>query len=323
MTITTQNTITEKPIEKKPIEEKPLIKLKTKYPIIVKKEIVIKIARKPRILDEISNDATCNLGSYFKNGRNVGTGLTEEEKISLLPDILNIPATDPSFRKNLEEYFIEQDIKVDPVKGLVLNIGYDIIGIDEDGKDIIRPHNVFDYVHYKWAIDNPKVASSFELTKLGYDVYNFYVEDKGKALEERKKLANIKQEANKQFLELTYGDKAFDNKDKIEWIFFLTKEEHGDFGKSSTLDEKVMVIQELIENKPETFLEKIKDSNLETKVFILKCIEFNVLKKVGNSIFNIDEEIGRDIDEAVLYLKSASNSAVYVKLKAKLEAQSR
>ena len=53
---------------------------------------------------------------------------------------------------------------------------------------------------------------------------------------------------------------------------------------------------------------------------INECISKEILRKVGNAIFNADENIGNSMDEAVLYLKDKQNSGVYTMLKARLES---
>jgi hypothetical protein len=90
--------------------------------------------------------------------------------------------------------------------------------------------------------------------------------------------------------------------------------------KKLDAEDKELRLEKILKSDPAGFLGIATNKDLEIISMINECISKEILRKVGNAIFNADENIGNSMDEAVLYLKDKQNSGVYTMLKARLES---
>ena len=63
----------------------------------------------------------------------------------------------------------------------------------------------------------------------------------------------------------------------------------------------------------------IEDKNLEVKAEVEELVSAGVLRRIGNQVVYLDEVIGEDLDDAVVYLKNKKNSGILTILRAKLK----
>ena len=61
------------------------------------------------------------------------------------------------------------------------------------------------------------------------------------------------------------------------------------------------------------------DKDLELKAEIESMIEAGVLRKIGNQVIYIDEVLGEDMKDTIVYLKNKKNSGTLTILRAKLK----
>ena len=78
-------------------------------------------------------------------------------------------------------------------------------------------------------------------------------------------------------------------------------------------------LYEIKNSNPKKFVRIATDKNLELKAEIEEMVTAGVLRKIGNQIIYIDEVLGENMDNAVVYLKDKKNSGTLTVMRAKLK----
>jgi len=247
--------------------------------------------------DNIYEEAKQEIGPAFSSNGKTATGLSLDEVKLLMPKVINIPESDNSFYQEVERYFANLSFDV-PKTGVQLEIGVDSNKM---------PVNVEDFVKYRFALANPLVAGHGNKPNRSH---RFVIVDIAAAKEAEYETLKLQKEAYKEFIKLT-GDT--DRMDMVLRVFNVNP-------KKLDTEDKELRLEKILKSDPAGFLSIATNKDLEIISMINECISKEVLRKVGNAIFNADENIGNNMDEAVLYLKDKQNSGVYTMLKARLES---
>lgn len=266
---------------------------------------IIEIRRKgntSRLPDEVYDESKQNIGSTFTPSGDVNTGLTREEEKKYMPYILGMSDTDVNFPREVKEYFKSLTINV-PKKGVKLEIGLD------DNKE---PINVLEWIKYKFALANSAVSREEQAdgSNVSGRALRFFIYDRTRKLEQEAKQTTSRKSALKEFIQLTADTKRMD---MVLRIFGYNPETMDALEKEPLLEKAAM-------EDPVKFVATVQDKNLEVNAFIKECLSKQILRKEGNTIFNVDDPIGASMEEAVAYLRDAKNSDVVVTLKARLKA---
>jgi hypothetical protein len=252
-----------------------------------------------RLPDDVYQESKRKVGSTFTASGDVRTGLTMTEEKEIMPFILGISTSDVNFHREVKEFFKTLTIEV-PVGGVKLEAG-----LDEKG----NPINALDYIKYKFAISHPDVAME-ENGEIRHSTYKFYIHDKAAKLEKEHKESLVRKEALKEYIKLTGNEKRMD----------MVLRVLGADPASMNEKEKELFLEKEATTSHELFLKVVQDKNLETVSFIQECLSKGVLRKEGNTLFNIDEAIGANQEEAIAYLQDKKNSDVLMTLNARLKA---
>lgn len=265
-----------------------------------KQEIQIRRVEKKSHLDpSIIANTFKTLGSIFVNDAPL-RGLNKEEENHLMPKLLGIDEKDPNYHEKVRNYWLNKRLKI-PVEGLVLNVTL------KNDKGLPDPVNLKDYIDYRWALSHSYVAEEKEKMQPHQSFYLYNPE-----IEKRKKNTDFKVK-RKAYIALDKMEKDSEKKRMILSII-----EDVNVSSLDDVDVENTLIQS-IENNASNFLKVAEDKNLEMRAFITKLISKGILSKIGNSIYFIDDKLGSDFDETILYLKDKANSAVLMKLKEKDE----
>lgn len=263
---------------------------------------IIEIRRKgntSRLPDEVYDESKQNIGSTLTISGDIRTGLTREEERKLMPEILGMSPGDINFPREVKEYFKSLTINV-LKKGVKLETG-----LDDKG----NPLNPMDYIRYKFAISHPDVATEQEGI-LNKRSPRFHIYDKTSRLEKEAKQTSSRKEALKEYIQLTGDSKKADmvlrvlgyNPDALNAL------------------EKEPLLEKAAQENTLEFMHIVKDKSLETVAFIKECLSKGILRKEGNTIFDVDESIGSSMEEAVAFLSDKQHSDVVIKLQARLKA---
>jgi hypothetical protein len=247
---------------------------------------------------QVVADARKKLGSIYVS-RSPLRGLTRDEERKYLPQMLGISADHPDFERHARKFWADFSIDV-PSDGVVLNIT-----CNEKGE----PHNVDDWVKYKWAQKHRFVAGSFdEMRKdptTAYYIYNPEVETQ----RTNSKLQD-KKVAYKELIRLSTDVNAMSR------VLRILGTSNPDSLSSEQKENQLAV---LLEANPQRFIAVATDKNLETRDFIFQLVGNNILRHIGSAYLYMDETVGDTLDEAVSYVNNKRNSKVVAEMKAKLK----
>lgn len=247
-------------------------------------------------LDNIYEEVKQEIGFvFFSNGKIVIGFSFDEVKLFMLK-VINILELDNSFYQEVECYFVNLFFDVFKI-GVQLEIGID------SNKMFV---NVEDFVKYWFVFVNFLVV--------GYGIkfncsYCFVIVDIVVVKEVEYEILKFQKEVYKEFIKFI-GD--IDWMDMVLWVFNVNF-------KKFDVEDKELCLEKIFKLDLVGFLGIVINKDLEIISMINECISKEILCKVGNVIFNVDENIGNNMDEVVLYLKDKQNFGVYMMFKVWLE----
>lgn len=261
--------------------------------------ITVKRRKNPTNLpDHVYAESKRRIGSTFTSNGDVYTGLSFAEQHALMPYVVGVPATDPSFIKEVKDYFRNLTVEV-PLDGVLLEAG-----TDESGS----PLNVMEFVKYKFVVNHPHVAKDMESIAENRS-YKYYIYDAAKEKEEDFQELGVKKNAYKEFIKLSSEPK------KMDMVIRLYLENPNKMDSAA----KELFLEKVLEENPAGFLRTITDKDLEMRSFLEECITKEAVRKVGNAVLVGDEKIGDSVEEAILFLKDKKNSDTLTTLKARAQ----
>ena len=261
------------------------------------------IIRRKEILNylpkEIRAGAKIKIGSIYV-GRQPLKGVEGEEAHKLLGQILDVPPTHEAWPRLEKDFWASMYLKV-PFEGKELDIT-----VDEDG----NPHNVMDYITYKWCKKHRQVADSKEEMEKTTGK-KFYIYDPQRDLLKANAKVKIQKEADKEFI------MASTDVDKMRRLLrLLVKNSNPD--KLTALE----VENQLYKIKGEQavkFLKFVKDKDLDLRAEIEEMVSKDVLRKIGNQYIYGDETLGENITDTIVYFKNKKNSGAVNAIRAQLK----
>lgn len=253
-------------------------------------------------------------GAFAKDSARPITGLTIGEENLLMPLLLNIPTEDRDFRQKVTDYFHGINTRVKGGEnGTALEIGLEYgpdVELSEDGKTLLNPPlNIAHYVAWKHASVHPEVAESEDAGR-GNSLKAYYIYDPSAVSKGRVDVSDTKDKAIEAYLVVKKDIK------KVEMYLTLLGVNH----YSMSANDKVLKLREEASKKPVAFNKVHADKNKDVAYFIDQCIAYKVMKTVGTRILVTEsaEDIGRDREAAILYLKDTKHSKEVLTLKAQL-----
>jgi hypothetical protein len=249
------------------------------------------------------------IGSFYKVfGKVFASGLTREEEMLLLPELLGVfPEDKKEFRAAVNAYYRNINTKVPP-EGLKLNIGTEKGGAISDTN---IPLNIDNYLTYRHAVKHPSVAMSKEnAERMGF-LAQFYIVDKVKEIASASKINKLEDDASMHYFE------ARDNSFKTEQMLTLMGIKAGGL----TAKERPIRLKKLATIDPnqsdtvnikrlEKFIAVAKDKDLATKYDIVEMVRVDILERVKMKYLDKEsgEVIGDSLKETVLWFQDKGNS---------------
>jgi hypothetical protein len=262
-----------------------------------------------------------SIGSSLTESGATYKGLTHYEEELLMPRILNLPYSHHSFMEKSNEWFSDMKRKV-PITHLKLNIS-----LKDDSKPLSEnnlPVVLEDYVLYLYVTRGySRIAKSIdELDAKPYVV--IYIDDPKIEADTNNAAAMRKVDAIREF------GKIADNEIVLNAILKILsgkykKEKSGpviDVLHPETFDlkDKQTMISNIATANAEDFLAVVADTDLEKRAEAYEFISLNIIEDTGTTFVFAGREIGKTIEHVVAFIKSPSNSAVYISMKGRLEA---
>lgn len=239
------------------------------------------------------------IGPSWNKFGEVLKGVTGEEERLIMPDIIGVSLTDPSFARSISEFWFNITILVPSGDGVKLNVAVNEAGI---------PAAPLDYVKYKFAKKHLAVAPEEDLD--ANPAALFYIHDPATATEKRASQLDVRNKAKFKYLELIQDENKMDSVLSVLSTYknpvLLSK------------DEKILLLEDISAKKPVEFITTVEDTKLQAKSFIYRAINAGIFKESGSRIIYDDTILGEDLDSAVAFLKSKEGSRVYVSAEGKL-----
>lgn len=233
-------------------------------------------------------------------GRQPLKGVEGEEATRLLSGILDVPPGHADWPKQEKEFWASMSVKV-PFEGKELDIS-----VDEDG----NPHNVMDYITWKWCLKHRQVAESEAIMKQDGQK-RFYIYDPQKDLLKRNAEVKLKKEADKEFI------KVSSDVEKMRRLLRVLSK--GSKPETLTDMEIENQLYNIKNDKPSNFLKYSTDKNLDVRAELEEMIELGVLRTIGNQVIYGDETIGENITDTIVYFNNKKNSGQVNAMRAQLK----
>lgn len=289
----------------------------------LEKIVVLKLndkkERNPVLPKEFKDEVANRLGSEFKFGtRDCIRGLNPVQERILLPPIIGLQPQDASFPHKTREYWA--DFSVFPTAaGRYLNVATTEVEAVVGGEKITYDNPVVpeDYMIYQIARQSSKVASTPEQLQYPGE-YDFLLIDLSEMKAKEEETYKTKKNATLAFAKLVTD--ADSNRDRIDWVIQMLKEQEEFFNFRSSMADKEMFLDKKLSENPEKFLKVVKDPNLEIKALLRNAIYLGEISLEGDYYFLGETNIG-PAKAAVDWLKSSENSAKVIALKSRMETK--
>lgn len=176
--------------------------------------------------------------------------------------------------------------------------------------------NPLDYISYKILLSYKDDVAPTWADRLKKQTYKFVITSADEELTEKKSGFDSKKEAFK-----LYG-KIEDDKEKLIGILKLLTNKP--ISKDSSLKWIQTKVEEIIDNKPSSFVDLVKDSKLETKLLLSEAEDKKVVIKTGNKYSTIDGldlcENGQSpsFENAIAYLDNPKHQEIRNLIEAKI-----
>jgi len=265
------------------------------------KVIILKKVNKTKVPQDIYAGSNRKVGATLANSGEINTGLTLAERDKWLPPLVGIAANGQDFYAKVKDFYANMTIPV-PKE---LEIGFDK---DEN------PINVLEYLKYRFAKINKSVAATkAEADASASSNVLYYFSDPSGEKKQAYSELQAEKGAYKEYMKIA------DNPAKIEIIL----QAMGVDTRHLSENDQDLALNGMVKTEPLKVVTFIKDKHIETKAFIEQCISGEILRRVGQTILDGDENLGSTMEEAVLYLEDKVNSELYTTLKARTKAFSK
>ena len=134
--------------------------------------------------------------------------------------------------------------------------------------------------------------------------------DNEKDIRNKNKTIQVRKDADKEFI------KASSDEKKMDWLLRVLSKQNP---TKLTREQKENALYDIKDKDPAKFFKVAIDKDLELKAEIESMIEAGVLRKIGNQVIYIDEVLGEDMKDTIVYLKNKKNSGTLTILRAKLK----
>ena len=238
------------------------------------------------------------IGSVLKDRRPLGLADEELEK-DLLRRYADIRTEDRDFATKRKKFWQEMRVIV-PAEGKVLDIS-----TNADG----QPEKLEDFLIFKWLENHPMVGESKQ-AMIDDANKEYYIYDPNEEIKSENNQAKLRKDAYKALIKLEDDEAVVD-----QLIRLLTSKNPEKLSK----DVKENELEQVARNTPKRFLRYAEDKNLAIRAEVEEMVEYGVLRKSGNQYIYMDEVIGENMDDAIIYFKNERNSSTLLDLRAKLE----
>lgn len=306
-----------------------------KFPYSEHKEVYIRRKKQQgAIPGQDPEEAIAKIGSSYA-GSTPLQGLTYAEQKRFLPNIIGINSDSQNWEKSTRDYWASITKAIPSGDGLKLEVGmlydneeqylYDREEATRDRNGTIleskgTPINLADYILWRYCLLYSHVANTIEDVGKSPKI-RFYIHNKERDIQIRKVSQTLKRNASQEWY------KRMGERDWVNHILYVlvSNDKSGKYNiaklNGMNEDEKDLLVEELIADNPQYFLDVAKDVNLQMKSFIEECISKGELIRIANTstITYQGNTLGNSLDGAVEFLKNSKNSQTLKELQARVK----
>ncbi len=264
-------------------------------------------------------DDKWSIGSALTKGGAVYKGINPQEEVLLMPHILGLSADNSTFISESNSYFSDTK-RIVPETGIKL-----CISLVDDDKPLSKdnmPISVEDYVFYRYCLGFPTVGKTKEELNWNNKAL-FYIYSEEEQIKKDSITSDSIVQAIREFTKIEENEYVMENVIRV-----ISGQNKGKRGfeipiqnlSKLTKEQKKTILVSVAKETPKLLIKAVEDKDLEKKAEIYQLLDNNIIEQVGNSYIYSGEEIGRNIDQVVAFIKAASNSKLYITMKAKLDS---
>lgn len=253
-------------------------------------------------------------------GRNVKRGISSD-KDKFVPQFaskLGVSTNSSNWEQATKEYWEEYTYKInfgtivgnEIQRGSTINASYSI----ENG--MLIPDNLEEYILYELLMNEPNLCAT-SLDEWGSkDSFKFFCITTEHEQAKKKEKLSVEVAAITAVARLQKDPDALN---KMRFILATTTSSGLMVTKSLNLtqEEAMIHIIEMSRNKPNDFLEALKDEFLPDKALIAQLVEGQVLNQVAGRYFLNGEDLGKQMD-MIQFLRNRDNAEIVASLRDKL-----
>lgn len=241
--------------------------------------------------------------------------LTFAENEALLPELIKVSPTSPTWEKSVSDYFNDISVQV-PEDGKKLEIGFKYLTDEDraageaapitDRTQYGYPINVADYVLYRYCLVYGRVANDYNDIHKSPKI-RFYIYDPQLEVKTLRQRTQVRQTAYAHYLNISNDLTTMKNILEVQ-------------GNVNVANDLVATtVEEFAVNDPESYLRIVNDKRLSMKAFIQRALYAGVLSRMDNTevIYFDEERLGSNYNE--VSDKISSQEMLLDKIKAKLD----
>ncbi len=290
------------------------------------KKVIIKRKEVPQLPGMNQDSYLPRIGGFFSPSR---PALTDEEKIKYLPSLINVTPDSNDWYNKTAEYFKSIAVPIHYNQGKELEIGLTYTSKEDyDNEENGYPIDVEDYVLYRHCL----VLGSVANTKADSDKSQkilFYIEDP--ELIER----NQAKEADEIVKAMTSAGEIMGSETRMRYVLSIALKELEDVWITNPVkpisefkEPQLRInIADLAQKQASTLNKLVKDPNLEVKAFLVAALnntDTGVIQYPNSDIIvfrdgSEDIQLGKNINEAVNYLKNSNNSTTFKMIRSRVD----
>lgn len=268
-----------------------------------------------------------SIGSYYQHnfGKGIGSGLSFEEIDLLLPLLIDIPATERTFRAAVTDFFSSISTNIPYKEGRTFEVGLHLENdkpvthseTREDGRVVYNlPINLNDYIRYRHAENHPRVANS-KSNAAGNSLIEYYIFDPTQVADENTALTTQKDEAFTLYLTLK------DDPKKVDMLLTLMKEDPRMYHGTNAVSERMQALRALVDTKPDKVLTEHKAAHFEERYTLLTLVNTGICKQIGGRYVETETStiLGNTAEEAIYWILDKVNSDKLTLMKARMQEQ--
>lgn len=259
-----------------------------------------------------------SIGSYWESvsSKSIGSGLDYNEKILLMPHVIDTEPTDRDFRQKVAEYFKDIITRIPFGTGLELEVGLLVSNdkpmgarldskgnIVEEGGKLNLPIDIADYIRYRHALGHPQVAPDRK-SAIGDTLKLYYIHD-AELADHATLLAN--EESDKAMI--TYME--IKNKpEKVSAMLLLLGVDPRDFSGVNGPAMQTERLRQIAVKDYDLFNKTYTTDNFELRVKVEGFLVTGIFNRVGDRVFETSTKkmIGKDMEDTIKILQDPSYS---------------